>query len=352
MVGHFISIENLEALVKELLKTQIVYAPVPHVYNENTLTFSKINTENLGQIVLNKFRTVDSPKQFIYKLLETVSQYFGDKEYDIKAPALVLLGVKACDLSAIEVLSRVFGEGEFKDAFYQKRRDNLLIISSDCDDATPNCFCTLVGGKPYPEKGYDLNLSPLEDGYAVDIGSPKGEAFVSSWKKFFTDLSLVGRNKQEDNRQAILEKVEEINKEYSFKSSLDEIHKKSLDTSAWKEITKTCVECSACNRVCPSCTCFLLLDQGKSPNLERLKVWDFCLQSSYTKVAGGANPRGKLSQRLENRYECKFNYSYERLGRYTCVGCGRCIECCMGNIDMRKAFKIQEKAVLLGAKLK
>jgi len=352
VAGYFISTENLECLIKELLKDNTVYAPFPSVYNKNTFNFSKVNDDNLSQIIVNKYRAVGSPKQFIFTLVETVSKYFGQKDYDITPKPLVILGVKACDLSALEVSSRVFLEGDFEDSFYKKRKENTLIISTDCTDTTEYCFCTLVDGKPYAGKGFDLNLSQLEDGYAVDTGSEKGEALVAQLKNYFTNLSMVGREKQEQNRKETENQVKEINAEYTFKTSLNEIHKKSLDTNVWKEITKPCVECSACNRVCPSCTCFLLLDQGKAENLERLKVWDNCLQSAYTRVAGGANPREKLSQRLENRYNCKFNYSHERLGRYTCVGCGRCIECCMGKIDMRKAFKAQEKQGLLGAKLK
>jgi ferredoxin len=68
-------------------------------------------------------------------------------------------------------------------------------------------------------------------------------------------------------------------------------------------------------------------------------------------VAGGSNPRGKLYQRLQNRYHCKMDYSYDRLGRYTCVGCGRCIDGCAGNIDMRKIFAELERQAPLTAKL-
>ena len=105
------------------------------------------------------------------------------------------------------------------------------------------------------------------------------------------------------------------------------------------------MECSACNFICPTCTCFLLLDQEKDKDkkCERYKVWDACLKASYAKVAGGANPRGKLHERLQNRYHCKFDYSFDRLDRYTCVGCGRCIDGCAGNIDMRKIFMELEK---------
>jgi ferredoxin len=68
-------------------------------------------------------------------------------------------------------------------------------------------------------------------------------------------------------------------------------------------------------------------------------------------VAGGANSRPKLYERLQNRYHCKFDYSFDRLGRYTCVGCGRCIDGCAGNIDMRRIFVELEQQAPLTAKL-
>ena len=74
------------------------------------------------------------------------------------APQAVF-GAKACDLASLAVLDFVFAD-ETADPFYARNRRRTLIVSSDCTAFKEVCFCTLVGGKPYPEKGFDLNLSP------------------------------------------------------------------------------------------------------------------------------------------------------------------------------------------------
>jgi sulfhydrogenase subunit beta (sulfur reductase) len=349
VAGYFLSSANFLEFVRDLAEENRVYGPVEEF---NQLHFTKIIPQNASSVVLDKYRPADSIKQFVFNFQEVVSNYFGHSEGPGQAAGkTILLGVKACDLSALEVQDRVYLEGDFKDKFYAARRENLIIISSDCTDCLPTCFCTLVNGQPFSKKNFDLNISNLGEGYLVDIGSPKGQALMEAKRSLFVDASRQAREEQDKNRKNVENKLKENNKKYTFKAPLHEIHQRNIDSPAWREITKNCVECSACNRVCPSCTCFLLVDREVKGGYERSKFWDNCLQGGYAKVAGGGNSRPLLRSRLENRYECKFNYSYQRLSRYTCVGCGRCIEGCMGRIDMREAFKTMEKQSVLSAKL-
>ena len=58
----------------------------------------------------------------------------------------------------------------------------------------------------------------------------------------------------------------------------------------------------------------------------------------FAKVAGNANPRGKLSQRLRNRFEKKFDFFPKVANVYACTGCGRCISACPAKIDIRKVL--------------
>lgn len=349
MAGYFISPSNFTKLIEQLIHEFKVYGAVEDF---DKLHFERISLNNLPKLVVNKYRPADSPKQFVFNFQEVVSKYFS-KEHNphVSREKTILLGVKACDLSALEVQDKVYLEGDYRDPFYAARRENLIIISSDCSDCLPVCFCTLVGGKPYPRSGYDINISILGDGYLIDVGTKKGQHIIDNYANLFADASRQARDEQEKSRQLIEKKVNQVNDKYKFKASLSEIHASSIESPAWREIAKNCVECSCCNRVCPSCTCFLLVDYDDDKHAKRVKFWDNCLMSGYAKVAGGANSRPLLRSRLENRYECKFNYSFKRLGRYTCVGCGRCIEGCMGRIDMREAFKTMEKQIVLSAEM-
>jgi NAD-dependent dihydropyrimidine dehydrogenase PreA subunit len=199
---------------------------------------------------------------------------------------------------------------------------------------------------------FDLNLTPLAHGFVLEIGTERGKILLEANKGLFSKVPQASLDEKEKNRKKVEDLLAEKNKDYRFKLDLSELHKRNLENKVWRKLSKDCVECSSCNFICPTCTCFLLVDQKGAKDDERYKIWDACLKAGYARVAGGANPRAQLYQRLQNRYHCKFDYSFDRLGRYTCVGCGRCIDGCAGNIDMRKIFAELEKQVPLTAKLK
>jgi len=347
MKQYFISTSNFEKLVEKFLESSRVFAPVKHA-EKNRL--AEINLNNLSAMNLSGFRTVEPFKSCFFSISESVSDYFG-KEKNKAFEKLTILGARGCDLEALEVEDRVFGEGEYQDPFYVERRENSLMIGADCTGCGSSCFCTLVGGEPYPTKKFDLSLAPIDNGFVVEVGSEKGAKLVEANKKWFSAANEHLLNLKEKMREITLKLLEDVNLNFRYRIKLDESHHRNLENPVWKTLTKDCVECSSCNFICPSCTCFLLADQKAGEGGERHKLWDACLKNAYQKVAGGANPRGKLYQRLQNRYQCKFDYSYQRLKRYSCVGCGRCIDGCAGNIDMRKIFGELEKQVPLTAKL-
>ncbi|MDD5356059.1 MAG: 4Fe-4S dicluster domain-containing protein, partial [Candidatus Omnitrophica bacterium] len=107
----------------------------------------------------------------------------------------------------------------------------------------------------------------------------------------------------------------------------------------WKDEAKTCVECGSCNFICPTCHCFFLGDSKEENKNIRRKLWDACLYKDFAVVAGGANPRKRLFQRLRNRYDKKFAFFPNTLGIIACTGCGRCISGCPGKIDIRRILK-------------
>ncbi|MDD4179676.1 MAG: 4Fe-4S dicluster domain-containing protein [Candidatus Margulisbacteria bacterium] len=358
MQAYFISKAELTALISSLLKDSTVVAPVSF-QGKNIL--QPINEGNAGDVNLSGYRTIEPFKSFLFKITEKVAGYFTA---DQPAPGkkLVFLGVRGCDLEALEVYDKVLGEGEFADPSYLANRQDILLIGADCTDCGPTCFCAMVGGRPFPYQLFDLNLSPVAGGYVAEARTEKGERLIALFNKA-SDEQL---NEKDKIRQQVSAKLEANNQEYKCRCTInwEEAHKINLEnTKAWQTITKDCVECSACNFICPTCTCFLLLDegdegqgardkgQGSEGAFVRHKVWDACLKNGYARVAGGANSRPKLYERLQNRYHCKFDYSFDRLGRYTCVGCGRCIDGCAGNIDMRKVYAELVRQVPLTAKL-
>jgi ferredoxin len=360
MPEYYISSNNLPDFISALLPGATVVAPTAEK-DKNVLM--EVTPENVYQVNLAGCRAVEAFKSYLFRLTEKVSRYFGEDE-PTHGKKLVFLGARDCDVFAINVLDKVLREGDFVDPCYAANRENLIIIGTDCTACGKTCFCTMVHGKPYPQKGFDLNLSPLKAGYVVEIGSEKGRQLAEEHKKLFEAATAEHLAEKGAQRKAMESKLAENNHKFTCRCTIDwtEAHKINLENQkAWKQMTKNCVECSACNFTCPTCTCFLLLDEGDRPKttdqrpqtteFRRHKIWDACLKTGYARVAGGANSRPKLFERLQNRYHCKFDYSFDRLGFCTCVGCGRCIDGCAGNIDMREVYAELVRQVPLSAKL-
>jgi sulfhydrogenase subunit beta (sulfur reductase) len=98
----------------------------------------------------------------------------------------------------------------------------------------------------------------------------------------------------------------------------------------WKKYSSKCVSCGACSAICPTCSCFLLIDK---PSFEKVKQQDTCQYPAFERVAGGEDPLKELTVRFKNRYMCKYVWKPERFHAIACTGCGRCIEACIAKIS-------------------
>jgi len=326
----YINREDWERFLGQISKTYHICAP-QEVYGE--LSYQLLAPENVSKTIYDTYRAVQPLKTFFSLPQEKVT------EVTPKPEKTIVLGVKNCDLKAIQVLDKIFLEGDFVDPFYRDRREKTLIISSDCYQPKDTCFCTLLDNNPFPERGFDLNLSPVDNGFLLEVGSPKGEGFIASIKEDLKDITSDLMEKREKKRKQAKERVVEINREFKTRRPFPSIVKEGYVSSVWEEVTKTCVECGACTNICPSCYCFLLVDTEEGGKFPKVKFWDSCQHTGFARVAAGINPRAKLYERLRNRYLCKYEYRPENFGIVACTGCGRCVEACQGKIDKREVIK-------------
>ena len=284
-------------------------------------------------------RAVEPLKALFFSALENVGNYMGGastspgEERDI-----CILGAKSCDLRSLEILDHVFAGGEFEDPFYVKRRQRTTIISSDCTACVDGCFCELLDIRPYPTGNYDMNLSPVEGGYVVDIGSDKGKRIVQDHESLFSPATAAQAEEQKKNRESLSEKLKEQSAGLGIDADLNRITSEGFEDEVWSEEAIKCVECGACNFICPTCHCFILSDHIGDGGYERIKRWDACQYAGFSRVAGGESPLARRSQRLRNRYDKKFVFFPAQIKKYGCTGCGRCIMACPGNIDIREVL--------------
>ena len=114
----------------------------------------------------------------------------------------------------------------------------------------------------------------------------------------------------------------------------------------WEEIGNRCLECGGCTYVCPACTCFTVSDRQVGPDeIERVRIWDSCALSGFTRMAGGFNPRRAVHDRRNRRFFRKLaHYFIQRELSMACVGCGRCAAVCHGDIGMPSVVEMIRRA--------
>ncbi len=277
-------------------------------------------------------------KSFLTRSRERVDDFSPEKNNK----AQVIVGVKSCDIASLRVQDLVFKNTEPVDPFFASKRDNTTIISSDCNMLWDSCFCTALEIDPYSERGFDLNLSKEADYFVVDVGSEKGQCLIDSNKDLFKKANENQIKNRASNRTVFKNKLKSQvqEKEVPTREELiGSVAKRYEDTELWSHFASTCIECGGCNHCCPACHCFVLSDQKKGELKGRFKTWDACLYNRFAVVAGGANPRKHLYERLRNRFDKKFDFFQEVLGSFGCTGCGRCTEACPGKIDIKEVLK-------------
>ncbi|MFH0965498.1 MAG: 4Fe-4S dicluster domain-containing protein [Planctomycetota bacterium] len=320
------------------------------IAREGRSTYERLTPEDASKLAVRVKPPIESLKSLLFPVKERVAVYPAEeptqpKEEGDSSQGAAVVGTRACELCALEILDAVFLEGDYPDPFYAAKRQATMIISTDCVEPDEFCFCNLVGGKPYPEKSFDLNLSPIDGGYVVRIGSDAGKELVLERANLFAEATPEQCRQRDAQRDRVSARLQEINARYAPGKPLQEALAGKDKTEAWRELASTCVECAACSFICPTCHCFLLYDSpgdGAEDQNERIKVWDSCVLASFAKMAGvggvKATPRPRLVSRFENRVRHKFEWMYENLGRIGCVGCGRCIDACAGGSDIREVI--------------
>ena len=172
----FITRGNLNKLLGSLSGDYRVFIPTRR---GERAAFSRFSEDTLEKMVLGGVRGFEPLKAFYFLGREKVAEGFSPVLPHGSDTPPCIVGVKACDLKGFRILDHVFMDDEYGDPTYIKARNEGLIISSDCTDAIDTCFCCAVGGKPWPESNFDINLSPSQDGFLVLTGSEKGSIGIA-----------------------------------------------------------------------------------------------------------------------------------------------------------------------------
>src|SRR5512135_980020 len=93
-----------------------------------------------------------------------------------EVPAYAFIGVRACELAAMQVQDKVFIRDDFVDPEYRTRRERAFVLAVNCLHPAGNCFCAAMGTGPRVGGGYDLALTELDDVFLITIGSELGRS--------------------------------------------------------------------------------------------------------------------------------------------------------------------------------
>jgi ferredoxin len=334
---YFISQDGWEKFLDALKEDYEVFVPV----KKGERIFYQRYAELSGEMAVGEARPFEPLKSFFFPAREKVASGFSPGLPRSGEKPRAIVGVKACDLRGFKIQDYVFLDHDYRDPFYARAREENLIIAADCTAPLSTCFCLALDVKPFPGENFDLGLSEVAGGFTVTAASEKGAGLVGKNRELFEPATEGQIKEREEKRAAVISKVREniSREEVPHQDSLAGVIAKNYEADLWAEEAMTCVECGACNTICPTCHCFLLYDEKDGEKMARLRIWDSCLLKPFARVAGGANPRPHLRERLRNRFEKKFDFFPRVAEVYACTGCGRCIAACPGKIDIRRILK-------------
>jgi sulfhydrogenase subunit beta (sulfur reductase) len=337
-----LSKDNLYPLLRKLGKEAQLVAPVKNKHGDTL--FTVVNDIDSTTIDLVN-QPQASLKPFFLPQQETLGNYTtakGDYTFTPPDPAqnTIFFGVRSCDLTAQLYMDLIFSEPS-RDVTYYDRRNNSLIITLGCNKPFEGCFCEATGSGPYLEYGYDLQFIDLGECYFVSAGRSRGADLLEKWSYFFREVQ---ENNRERRFQLLLEARGQFTGNIQVAHACSKLQREAVAEKIWETLSSRCYDCGGCAYVCPTCTCFSVDDKAiDADNGIRIRSWDACTSSGFTRMAGGHNPVDRTRHALKRRFLHKLKYDFERHGKPSCTGCGRCVGICFGGVDITTFIELFTK---------
>jgi sulfhydrogenase subunit beta (sulfur reductase) len=274
-------------------------------------------------------RPLTGAKRFFLPPREPLLRWHDDAVEAVApdAPPLALFGLRACDLAAVAHQDRFFAD----DPWYVARRRRAVLVGLDCLAACPGGFCRDVDAGPFAHAGFDLDLTPLaDDAVVVHVGTRRGGDVLAS--------AGVATRPADGAAVAALAAAEAraratFSPRPFVARGIARLDAGSVGDAEWAALGPACFTCTGCTALCPTCSCFTVVDEGRDRAGERVRLWDSCLLEGFQREASGNHPAPRAADRVRRFWYHKLGRDFvASCGRIGCVGCGRCDVTCPGSI--------------------
>ena len=279
-----------------------------------------------------------SELMFTFSLDKTVSDHHRLREVKKDDAPRAVFGIRPCDAAAFGVLNRNFDNPEYPDPYWVKAYAATTFVGLACNQPGATCFCTSVGSGPFHTGGLDVLLVDAGAAYLAGIVTEKGAALLETAGWTGAVDAGIAEAEMTTRRQAaearMTSRVETGNLQERETTAL-------FNAPFWEAVAFACINCGICTYVCPTCWCFDIQEEVHGQDGVRLRNWDSCMFPLFTLHGSGHNPRDQKFQRVRQRFMHKFKYYVDKYDQGVgCVGCGRCIQSCPVNIDIRRVVDL------------
>jgi formate hydrogenlyase subunit 6/NADH:ubiquinone oxidoreductase subunit I len=332
---------DLHQVLNRLMEHYRVYAPV----TQNGVTrFEELADGD--QADFSPANTTLSPKSLMLPQSECMFEFTtgeaGDRggilqEIEQDYSPRLIFGIRPCDAKAFELLDLNFDTPAHRDPWWVRRRESTTLVGIGCNRPCSTCFCTSVGSGPFSPDGLDVLLTDLDEHLVAEVLTEKGRVLLER-ADITAEVPAEALETALQYRQTAQQSVTSVVPSENLKRQSGLA---LFDAAFWDEVQFACIGCVVCTFVCPTCWCFDIQDEVHRDKGVRLRNWDACMFPLFTLHGSGHNPRSQKVRRVRQRFMHKLKYFLDRYDSgVACVGCGRCVQHCPVNIDIREIFRL------------
>ncbi|MBN1368160.1 MAG: 4Fe-4S dicluster domain-containing protein [Dehalococcoidales bacterium] len=343
-MANKINKKDIGKYLEQWAKEYSVYVPTSE---KDTTEMKKWDGKDTS--FLDWYRNTRIPaKNIFFPLIEEMFHYAKDKEgYHLETPGPVndkklVFGIRPCDAAALALLDIAFKEG-YEDPYYLEKRQNAILVGLACTKPYDTCFCTSLDSSPADSKNVDIMLTDTGDYYFVEAVTDKGKALLAKT----SGLETANEADQAKAVASVEAACQKVTRQVKAKEAVKKLQANFEDKEYWEEISTKCVSCGICTFLCPTCFCFDIIDETEKGKSKRVRCWDSCQFSTYTRMPM-ENPREEKWRRVRQKVCHKYAFfpmSYDN--KIACTGCGRCIRLCPVNWDITQVLNnIPEKELV------